>query len=213
MLYWLGWFLSKIFYGVFWAPRLIGREHIPDGPFLLCPTHRSWFDPPLAGSRFGRPIAYMAKRELFEFPVAGWILRRVHAVPVRRGGVDRAAIGHVLGKLEQGIPVLVFPEGTRSRTGQMLPPRPGIGFLAHQAGVPLVPAYIDGTFRLKRILFRWGRLTVRLGAPISPDEIAAHPDNKEGYRAISWLVMRRICDLGDDPERLWAEAHGGGESQ
>lgn len=214
MLYWLGWLISKIFYGVLWAPRVTGKEHIPDGPFLLCPTHRSWFDPPLMGSRLKRPIAYMAKKELFAYPIAGWILRNVRALPVRRGGVDRAAIGYVLDKLKQNTPVLVFPEGTRSRTGKMLPARPGVGFLAYRAQVPIVPAYIDGTTRLKRILFRWGRLNIRFGAPITPEEIAAHPDSKDGYRDISWLVLRRICDLGDDPERLWAEAQGGlGESK
>ena len=206
MLYRLGWLLSKILYGVLWSPRVVGAEHIPDGPFLLCPTHRSWFDPPLVGSRLRRPIAYMAKKELFSFPVAGWILRSVHAIPVRRGSVDRAAIDLVLEKLSQNMPVLVFPEGTRSRTGKMLPPRPGIGLLAHRAKVPIVPVFIGGTFHLSRILFHWGRLTVRFGAPITPQEIAAHPDTKDGYRAISWLVMQRICNLGDAPVRLWEEA-------
>ena len=206
MLYRLGWLISKIFYGFFWAPSVTGREHVPDGPFLLCPTHRSWFDPPLVGSRLRQPIAYLAKRELFSFPIFGWILRRVHAIPIRRGGVDRSAVDHAMRKLKAGMPVLVFPEGTRSRTGKMLAARPGVGMMARQAGVPVVPAYLDGTFRLKRVLFRYGRLNIRFGKPITPEELASYPDSKDGYRDISWLILRRICDLGDDPERLWREA-------
>jgi 1-acyl-sn-glycerol-3-phosphate acyltransferase len=175
---------------------------------LLCATHRSWFDPPLAAILQWRPIGFFAKAELFANPVFGWLLRSLNAYPVKRGGVDRKALGTVIASLKRGIPVIVFPEGTRSRTGKMLPPRPGIGLLARQAGVPVVPAVIRGTRGIWGNIFRWTRVTMTVGKPVTPDEISAFPDEKQGYRDLSWLILRRICDLTDHPERSWQEAKG-----
>jgi 1-acyl-sn-glycerol-3-phosphate acyltransferase len=208
IIYRLVWLCARAIYFILWWPRLRGREHLPDGPYLICPTHRSWFDPPLTAILVWGPIGFFAKAELFANPLAGWFLRSLNALPVRRGGVDRRALGTVLATLKRGHPVLVFPEGTRSRTGKMLPPRPGVGLLAKQAGVPIVPVVITGTARVRRQLFRWGRMTMTVGPPISPDEIAAHPDDKNGYRELSWLIMRRICDLTDDPVDSWQQAGG-----
>jgi 1-acyl-sn-glycerol-3-phosphate acyltransferase len=208
VIYRLVWVIARMVYFVLWWPRLIGREHLPSGPFLLCATHRSWFDPPLAAILQWGPIGFFAKAELFANPVLGWFLRSLNAYPVKRGGVDRKALGTVIGSLQRGIQVIVFPEGTRSRTGKMLPPRPGIGLLARQAGVPVVPAVISGTRGIWGNTFRWGRVTMTLGQAITPGEIEAFPDEKQGYRDLSWLILRRICDLTEDPERSWREANG-----
>lgn len=190
-----------------WWPRLYGTANLPKGGYVLCTNHRSWFDPPLVGCHLWGPIAFFAKAELFRNPVAKWFLDRLNALPVRRGAVDRRALKTVMDALGQGMPVLVFPEGTRSRTGRMLTPRPGVGFLARHGNVPIVPAYIRGTDPARRSVFRWGRMRMTFGAPITLDEINAHSADNGGYRALSWLIMRRICDLAPDPDRAWAEAN------
>lgn len=202
------WFTARFFYMLLWWPRLINTHHLPKGGYLLCTNHRSWFDPPLVGCHLWGPIAFFAKAELFRNPVAKWFLDRLNALPVRRGAVDRNALKTVMNALSAGLPVLVFPEGTRSRTGKMLPPRPGIGFLARQGNAPIVPAYISGADPVRRSLFRWGRMRMTFGAPITLAEINSFPDQGDGYRDLSRLIMRRICDLAPDPERAWAEATG-----
>lgn len=209
IIYRLVWFIARAIYFILWWPRLRGREHMPSGAYLLCPTHRSWFDPPLASILQWGPVGFFAKAELFTNPVIGWFLRSLNAIPIKRGGVDRKGLGSVLDHLKRGIPVIVFPEGTRSRTGKMLPPRPGVGLLARKAGLPVVPAVIRGTRGIWGNTFRWTRVTMTFGPPITPEEINAFPDDKHGYRDLSWLISRRICDLTDDPERSWQEAHEG----
>ena len=199
------WLFAWLVYFVLWRPRLVGRQRLPEGPFLLCVNHRSWFDPPLAAILLWRPIGFLAKAELFGNPLAGWFLSTLNAQPIRRGAIDRGAIRGVMDKLERRLPVIVFPEGTRSRTGQMLPPRPGVGMLARQAGVPVVPGHIDGSFRIGLRPFRWGRLRMRLGPVIEAAEIAAFPDDKKGYRDLSDRIMRAICDLSEDPAASWAQ--------
>jgi 1-acyl-sn-glycerol-3-phosphate acyltransferase len=193
------WLFARLIYFILWWPRLIGQDRLPGGPFLLCTNHRSWFDPPLAAILLWRHIGFLAKAELFANPAVGWFLRTLNAQPIRRGAIDRGAIQGVMDKLGRGLPVIVFPEGTRSRTGQMLAPRPGVGMLARQAAVPVVPACIDGSFHIGRRPFRWGRLRMRIGTVIEPAEITSFSDDKQGYRALTDRIMRAICDLSDDP--------------
>ncbi|HUU45560.1 MAG TPA: lysophospholipid acyltransferase family protein [Acidobacteriota bacterium] len=200
---------ASVIYHLLWWPRLEGRDHFPDGPYIICPNHRSWFDPPLVSVlTHWREIGFLAKAELHANPIISRLLWSWNACPIRRGAIDRTAIRQVMALLERGIPMLVFPEGTRSRTGKMLPPRPGVGLLARNAAVPVVPAYIFGSFRIGRAPFCWGRLRMRAGPPITVEEIQGFGDNKEGYRALSRHILERICDLGDDPARDRAAAFG-----
>jgi 1-acyl-sn-glycerol-3-phosphate acyltransferase len=200
------WLFARAIYLILWWPRLEGRERLPAGSFLLCANHRSWFDPPLAAILLWRPVGFLAKAELFSNSIAGWFLRTLNAQPIRRGAIDRGAIRGVMEKLGRGLPVIVFPEGTRSRSGQMLPPRPGVGMLARRAGVAVVPAHIDGSFGVGHHPFRWGRLRIRLGPVIEIADLAAFPDDKQGYRDLSDRIMRAICDLSDDPAAAWAQS-------
>ncbi len=122
----------------------IGREHLPkDGPLLLASNHRSFLDPFVIGTLVRRPVYYFAKRELFEKRWQAWILNALGAFPVDRGAGDRAAMSTALEILRRGDCVVVFPEGTRIRKGSLGTPRRGIGRLALEAGVPVVPIAVD----------------------------------------------------------------------
>jgi 1-acyl-sn-glycerol-3-phosphate acyltransferase len=198
---------ASVVYHVLWWPRLEGKENFPEGPYVICANHRSWFDPPLVSVlTHWREIGFLAKAELYGNPIVGRLLWSWNARPIHRGTIDRRAMEHVLTLLNRGIPMLVFPEGTRSRTGRMLPPRPGVGRLACGAGVAVVPVFIFGSFGIGRAPFRWGRLGLRAGPPITVEEIRAFGDHKEGYRALSRHILERICDLSDDPARDRAAA-------
>ena len=100
------------------AAHAVGEENVPaSGPLVVAANHRSYLDPPLLGTWFPRVLHYMAKRELFENPLIGAILRSVHAFPVERDRADLGAIKHALGLLKHGECVGIFPEGRRNSDG------------------------------------------------------------------------------------------------
>ena len=170
-LYWIILTLARAAIHLLWWPRYIGREKLPSGPYLICANHRSWFDPPFVAIVIPREIGFLAKAELFSNPLFGKLIYAINARPIKRGVVDRAAIDHVLTHLKNDIPVLAFPEGTRSRDGLMKPPKPGIGMLARLAGVPVVPLYIKGSFKMSRRPFCFSRPLFHFGLLrfLSPD--------------------------------------------
>jgi 1-acyl-sn-glycerol-3-phosphate acyltransferase len=196
--YAIGWRLSRLLFGLAGA-RIYNLEHVPArGPFILASNHISYFDPPLVGAWIRRELAFFAKKELFDSPIMGPIVSRLNSLPVRRGTIDRHALAAALEKLAGGCPLTVFPEGTRSRTGDFLPVKPGIGLLARKAEVDVVPAFIHGSNRLKDCLLRREQLSVTYGPPIPSAWIADQPDSKEGYLAIAREVMSRIARIKQD---------------
>ncbi|MDP2807357.1 MAG: lysophospholipid acyltransferase family protein, partial [bacterium] len=91
------------------------------------------------------------------------------------------------------------PEGTRSKTDDFLEPKPGIGFIVSQNGVPVVPCFIRGTnFGWRDLLTGKHKLTARFGRPITPAEIEAFPSGKEGYIGLSRMIMQRIAGLKEN---------------
>ncbi len=145
--------------------RVRGLAHLPHGPMVIACNHRSYFDPPLVGTALPFAIGYLAKDELFHPGWMGAILRRVNAIPVRRGAADRRAIREVLAALQRGMPIVVFPEGTRVKGDQLGTPLPGAAWLARKAKVAVVPACIwsDGFWRG---LLRGRILSAHFGTPL-----------------------------------------------
>jgi len=148
--------------------RRIGREHLPrHGPLLFASNHRSFLDPFVIGTLLGRPVYYMAKRELFERRLQGWFLNALGAFPVDRGTGDAGAMQAAREILERGDCVVVFPEGTRVRPGPLGRPRRGVGRLALETGVPVVPVAVIGTEDVRRgWRIRPRRVQVRVGRPL-----------------------------------------------
>jgi 1-acyl-sn-glycerol-3-phosphate acyltransferase len=134
--------LARIF--PFWTVRIEGR--LPDGPFVLAANHRSWLDI-LVMARLPREMKWVCKQELFDVPWLGWLLRMSNDIPVRRGdpASGDGALQRARAFLERGVPVVFFPEGTRSRDGRLKAFKGGAFATAAQAGVPVVPVAITGT--------------------------------------------------------------------
>lgn len=121
---------------------------IKQGCVIIC-NHISNWDPLVLGhSVKTQPVNYMAKEELFKKKVANWFLRRLHAIPVARGKSDLKAVKTALTVLKNGNILGIFPEGTRSETGELLPFEPGAALMALRAGVPVVPVFISGNYKL-----------------------------------------------------------------
>src|SRR5712692_4334720 len=171
MTYWIMRALFTVFFRVLGAWEVRGQENVPrQGAVLIAPNHLSFLDPPLIGCALRRPGWFMAKAELFNIPGFAWLIRGMHAYPVRRGVVDRAALKRTLEYLKEGELVCVFPEGTRSARGELGPIEIGIGMLALKSGAPIVPVGIRGTDqRLPRDAKRLHRAKIRVqfGRPLA----------------------------------------------
>jgi 1-acyl-sn-glycerol-3-phosphate acyltransferase len=175
--------------------RSTGRENVPDGGCVLAANHWSNFDPwplgiPLFPRRF---LRFMAKKELF-WPPLGWIVRGAGGFRVDRGTGDQQAIDRAVELCRAGYVVVMFPEGTRRAKGLRKRHAPrwhgGAARIALDAGVPLVPAGIGGTDRLRRL----GRLRVAYGRPVETGDLAA-VDRSEAARIATERLREAISVL------------------
>jgi glycerol-3-phosphate dehydrogenase (NAD(P)+) len=168
LVYWPARWIPKAGILTYFRLRRRGTEHIPDGGVILASNHRSFLDPFAIGCCVGRPIYFMAKRELFRNPLLGWFLNCLGAFPVRRGASDEDSVATALALLERGQAVVIFPEGTRIRTGSLATPKRGVGRLALQSGKPVVPIAVTNSERARR---GWRikpvKVHIRCGAPLT----------------------------------------------
>lgn len=172
-----------------------GLEHVPmEGPLVVASNHGSHLDPPLLGHALGRPVAFMAKAELFAIPLLGAVIRACGAYPVRRGASDREAIRTATAKLGEGWATGVFLDGTRQANGRVNNPLPGAALLAARSGAPLLPVAIVNSHRALGSGRIWPRLVplqLRVGAPIPPPASRRRPD----LDVTTALLKERINDL------------------
>ena len=199
--YFLGWALINLMLRIFWRFRKGGTEFIPQrGGVIVASNHAAYVDPPFVGAAASRELYYLAKKELFNNGLFGWLIRKYNAFPVSRGAFDRKAITQAGELLKEGKALLLFPEGTRSRDGNFLEPKLGVGKIAKEAGVPIVPAYIANSKDLFRTFLRRKKLVILFGSPILENWLDKIPHNKEGYKRIGEEIMSRIKMLKEKVE-------------
>ncbi len=179
-----------------------GQHFIPSkGGCILAANHVSFLDPPALGSAAKpRDVCFMARDSLFKPGFAEWFFHAVGTVPISRERGDVAALKRGLQLLRDGFCVGLFPEGTRSPDGTLQPAKGGIGFLISKAGVPVVPAYISGTYTAYPKGARFIKphhVQVVFGEPITPKEIEGLGEGREAYEKAASLVMQRIALLRD----------------
>jgi 1-acyl-sn-glycerol-3-phosphate acyltransferase len=171
--------------------RLEGHEHVPEaGPVILASNHRSNMDPVLLAAAVERPVAFMAKAELFVGPLA-WILRWIGQFPVRRGGIDREALRQTDAVLARGSMLGLFPEGTRGE-GTFSAVHPGLAYIVVRQRCPVLPVVIFGTERVRR-RFGWlpfaSPVRIVIGPPI---DLPGSASDRAGRRAASELLRQRL---------------------
>ena len=162
----------RIYYGLVYPVRIIGGENIPaEGGFLLCPNHISARDPMVIMMHVRRKVRFMAKKELFDNWLIGGLLRAVGAFPVARGQADLGAIREGVKTLKAGDGLGIFPQGTRSKDNTPTPMLPGAAMIALRGGVPVIPAYIDGPYRL------FHHVDIHFGAPLDLSDFGRRCDH------------------------------------
>ncbi|MDR1498310.1 MAG: 1-acyl-sn-glycerol-3-phosphate acyltransferase [Puniceicoccales bacterium] len=196
-----------------WFASLFGRvdvsgiDNVPSCGCIIACNHQSFLDPPLVGSSLDKEAFFFARKTLFKNPLLGWTLRSCNTIPVDRdGGSDVAAFKRVFTVLREGRSLLMFPEGTRSRDGQLQEAQAGIGLIACKTRVPVVPVRVFGAGKLLprgSFLPRPGtRLSVVFGQAMPPEEIDPGPRHPERFLEASRRVMRRIALAQELPECL-----------
>ena len=197
-LYWTGRFLAHQFSHWLLRIKVADADRVPsEGGVIIASNHISVFDPPVLGSWIDRPVYFFAKDTLFEIPVLGRIIRRTNAIPVRRGTIDRDALDRAVEIVRRGDALVVFPEGTRSKTDQFLNPKAGVGMIAHRAECPIVPACIQGLNQIKKSLVFRTRPAIAFGEPFSAEWVKSFPAERESYHEMARTVMARIGELRD----------------
>ena len=180
-------------------------DEIPrSGPLIIAANHASNFDAPVVGAwlipRLGRRIHWLGKRELFAWPIVGWVAANGGVHPVDRDSADVEAFRLASRILEGGHVLFVFPEGTRSPDGTLQGARDGVALLALRTGAPIVPIGIGGSNRVwpkgQRLPHPGGHVVVRIGRPFRPvEELPAGTDRRTAKGLVTRMIMERIAAL------------------
>lgn len=185
-------FAKSVVYTVFkpiYRMEVIGEENFPkEGGVLLCINHIHNFDPPIVGIVSKRPIHFMAKEELFSMPILKSLLPHLNAFPVKRGMSDREALRKGLKVLKEGRVLGLFPEGTRSKTGELGKGLAGAGFFALRTEANVVPCAVIGPYKA------FSRLKIVYGKPIDMKKLR---EEKASAEVTTEVIMNEIQKLID----------------
>lgn len=188
VLYPLIWIYMRIFHP--W--KAVGVENIPEGALLMCGNHTSLGDPLYVVCCMGwkRQTHVMAKEEIMKWPVIGFLLKKAGIFGVKRGKADVAALKEAMRVLRGGERLLLFPEGTRVKEGEVSEAHTGAAMFSTRTGAPLMPIYISPCKR------RFRKTTVVFGKPYHP-EYEGRKATPEDYQRIADDLMARIRALGE----------------
>ncbi|QEG22118.1 1-acyl-sn-glycerol-3-phosphate acyltransferase [Mariniblastus fucicola] len=182
--------------------RIDGMKRYPrTGPMLVCSNHQSNLDPLILGCACPRPVNYLAKKQLFKFPPLGWFLRWNDAIELDREATGLGGIKETLKRLKKKESVVMFPEGTRSRDGELLPIKRGFCTLVKKTKVTIMPVAIDGAWDALPRHSPWpnfgATINVVFGDPIEPEEYADLSDDE-----LTALLEEKIRECFEKARRM-----------
>lgn len=219
--YWgVVWFIRLCLFLYVRGPQVEGMDNVPKtGGAILVSNHLNNADPCVIPGVFKRRIITMAKKEMFKWPVVSLLFRFIGAFPVDRTGGDLAALREAQSVVHDGILLLMFPEGTRSRDYGLQRGFPGTALVAYRTGAPLIPIAITGT---EKIPWPWvfvrpfmgPKVTVRIGKPFYPPK--AERITSQAAKDATDYIMTRVAELlpeayrGEYADAVAALEAGGG---
>lgn len=196
-IYFLACHLLPVVYRVIFGMKVKGLENIPaDGPLIIAANHVTASDAVFIGCVTPRFIHCMGKASLFKNKLGGAFLKYVGAFPVERGSGGEDALQEAYDLLEAGRVVGIFPEGTRSHTGELLRPKTGVAVIASKTKAPVLPVSItscDGGIPRFR-----GRMMLNFGKPIPIEELDIEEERSVYYRRGAKYIMSKISELREE---------------
>jgi 1-acyl-sn-glycerol-3-phosphate acyltransferase len=196
MFYRLAWILCRVLLILVRRLEINGLENVPlKGGLVVVSNHRSYWDPMIVGCALpqNRQVYFMAKEELFRVPLLRSAITWAGAFPVRRKGADRGAIRTALANLNSGKVVGIFPEGTRSKTNEMLEPQIGMAMLSTKSGAPILPIAVLGSKGV------FGKVIVNIGQAIpsvqESNNYIDHKYSRSELVELSTVVMNKVAEL------------------
>ena len=203
LLYWATWVVVRLVATVLFRLKVSGQHHIPKmGGVLIAANHASYLDIPILGCGMFRKASYIGRLDLFSGP-AGWLMRYLGWIPIRRERVDRKGFEEAIRRVKAGQVVIIYPEGGRAENGRPQPGKPGVGMIVEATGCPVIPAFLEGTYDALPPGAKWIRLRpirVTYGAPMEFSALlqgtGGEAKKKAVYQRISEEIMDRIAELG-----------------
>jgi len=173
---------------LFHPAEVVGAENIPEnGPYIICSNHINFLDPLMLAWVFKNDIRFMAKKELFDSKLIGWLMRRLKSIPVDRGANDMNAIRGSLGVIKQGEVLGIFPEGHRFTDGTLHEFQNGVSLLVTRSKAKVVPVMIYSSYKLFR------KVRVVIGEPF---EYTMTPglNGSEQLNTCTKLIYERVSN-------------------
>jgi 1-acyl-sn-glycerol-3-phosphate acyltransferase len=195
----VAWKFAQVFCRIFttccFDLKVYGQKHVPrQGGVLLVANHQSYLDPVLVGVRLKRPLNYIAKSELFENRHFARLLRWLNSFPVRQGAGDVGAIRETIARLRAGRALIIFPEGSRTNNGELLPIERGVSLILRRVNVPVIPVVIDGSYQawpMNQSIFQPRKIRLEYGPPM----VLSGLKEKEIVHVIEKTLLRMLGKL------------------
>lgn len=188
------WCVGKLFYRL----KIYGWEHYYPRGAILAANHTSFLDPPIVSVSWPEEVHFLARETLFRNRLFGSFIRNLNSHPVSGKAGDIGVMKTICALLNEGKKIVLFPEGTRSKTGELQPFKPGIGMLVSKTASAVIPVYVDGAYRVwgrgKKLPRPFGKVTCVFGSPITWDQFD-HLDKKEGQDALMKRLHESITGL------------------
>lgn len=182
-----------VFFFPFMKLEIKGANNIPtQGPVVVISNHTSNWDPLILGVYLPRKLCFMAKEELFKIFFLGSIFRNLGAIPVKRGAADRNAIRQSIKILGEGKVLAMFPEGTRSKTGEVRDFQPGAAMIAYKGKATIVPVGLKNTRSIGKSLFK--KVTINIGEPLE-NIVSDEKLTGEKLEETSKLLQNKVIEL------------------
>ncbi len=187
LLYWFGLIIFYIYFTIFHRWEITGRNNIPDsGPLLVMANHTSNFDPPVLGCALKKRVYFLGKKELFNNLLFKWIFNNLGVIPIERGKPDISAIKKVFKTLKDNKMLVLFPEGTRNRSGKLGEAKAGSIMIALKSKTPILPVGI------KNIRKKGENTQISIGKPFKLDKFYDKKLSDKEKKEAGNYIMNKI---------------------